>query len=299
MRYRPLGPGGAVVSAISLELTPDPKRPRPGDWTNLFYAALENGISTFELCAADAVLLDGAAQALASVDRRLAFVGLRLGRPTPSRRCDFSPRGLMDEIGAALERTGLGYLDSVVLHEPAADELTPESVQALRQLKSAGTVRFIGVAGEDDSVDHHIASGAFDLVSTPFNLTSGWRERNRMRAAVACDMAVFGSRPFPKELHKQAQADAAKAAPSRRSPLAGSGTYAFLDRTRGWSAEDICIAYALTDPCLASVQIRPGAISHLEALAAVPDREMPPGLAAQIEMARFMPAPDGAAQRRA
>jgi hypothetical protein len=76
------------------------------------------------------------------------------------------------------------------------------------------------------------------------------------------------------------------------------GSYAFLDRTHGWDAEEICIAYALTEPALATVQIEPASIARLEQLAQIPDREMPPGLAAQIEMARFSPE-HGQAQRSA
>ena len=58
-------------------------------------------------------------------------------------------------------------------------------------------------------------------------------------------------------------------------------------RTRNWSPEEICLAYALTEPSLATVQIHAERAERLEALAAIPDREMPPGVSAQIEMARF------------
>jgi hypothetical protein len=75
--------------------------------------------------------------------------------------------------------------------------------------------------------------------------------------------------------------------PSAQSPLAGAGTYAFLERTRNWTAEEICLAHALTEPSLSSVQVSAERSERIEALAAIPDREMPPGVSAQIEMARF------------
>ena len=78
--------------------------------------------------------------------------------------------------------------------------------------------------------------------------------------------------------------------------MAGCGTYAFLENTPGWKADEICLAYALTEPCLASVQVRPSSLVELERLAAVVERDMPPGLAAQIEMARFSPQPEAPAQ---
>jgi hypothetical protein len=70
-------------------------------------------------------------------------------------------------------------------------------------------------------------------------------------------------------------------------PLAGAGTYAFLNRTRNWTPEEICLAHALTEPSLASVQVSAERVDRIEALAAIPDKELPPGVSAQIEMARF------------
>ena len=73
---------------------------------------------------------------------------------------------------------------------------------------------------------------------------------------------------------------------SKADPLAHAGTFAFLHQTNNWPAEAICLAYALTDPSVSSVLIRASDTERLNMLALVPDRDMPPGLAAQIEMAR-------------
>ena len=68
-------------------------------------------------------------------------------------------------------------------------------------------------------------------------------------------------------------------------------SYAFLDATHNWTAEEICLAYALTEPALATVQLFAPSLDRLERLAETPEREMPPGLSAQIEMARWSPVP--------
>lgn len=284
MRYRPIGPAGAIVSALSLSLAPDPSRARASDWVSFIYAALENGISGFDVREPDPALAEGIAQAFDGVDRRLAFVAWRLGRKPGGH--DFSEAALTGQIRTALGHAGLQYLDAVMLDDPPPGEPSAEAIDALVQLKSAGLVRFLGIAGESDAIDEHVVSGAFDILQTPFNLTSGWRERHRLRSAGASDMAVIGYRSFPNELRAASQAQA-KIDPRR--PLAGCGTYAFLESTPGWRADEICLAYALTEPCVASVQVRPNGVAELERLAAVVDRDMPPGLAAQIEMARFSP----------
>jgi hypothetical protein len=74
-------------------------------------------------------------------------------------------------------------------------------------------------------------------------------------------------------------------------PLAGTGTYAFLHETRNWTAEELCLAYALLEPAVSTVLVRAHEPERLAALAAVPDRDLPPGIAAQVEMARFGRAP--------
>jgi aryl-alcohol dehydrogenase-like predicted oxidoreductase len=291
LRYRPIGVSGGIISAVSLGLSADPARSRPGDWVELIYAALENGINGFDVAYPDAPLVEGLAQAFAGFDRKLAFVAWRLGGRAGA--ADFSARGLMEQVKAALAGARLSYLDAVMLDDPPAGEPARDAMGALNQLKSGGLVRHLGVAGEGEAIDGHIESGGFDLLQTPFNLTSGWRERNRLRSAGATNMSVIGYRSYPSELRGSAQA---KSRPGGH-PLAGAGTYAFLEATSGWRPEEICLAYALTEPALASVLVRPGSTAELARTAAAVDRDMPPGLAAQIEMARFSPEAEAGAAR--
>ena len=63
--------------------------------------------------------------------------------------------------------------------------------------------------------------------------------------------------------------------------------YQFLYETPEWSAEQITLAYALTEPGLASILVEAKDAKALDALATVVERELPAGVAAQIEMARF------------
>ena len=68
--------------------------------------------------------------------------------------------------------------------------------------------------------------------------------------------------------------------------VAGAGTFAFLHETPHWDAESICLAHVMNDPAVATVLVQARDIPRLEALSKIPDRDMPPGLSAQIEMAR-------------
>ncbi len=297
MRYRPLGVSGMSVSAVSLALNDTEGRNRPADWRDLIYAALENGVNAFEVVGRHPSIAGGLVQALQTVERRLVFVAWRLGASlshTGALVRDFSPKGLTYAVDSVLARTDLEYLDAVILDDPRSDELTPNALAALKDSRAAGKARMLGVAGEDEAIDAYIASGAFDLLATPFNLASGWKQRLRLKAAVERNMGVIGY-----DHHPHALQDVRAAAPrpsfwrGRPKPLAGAGTYAFLEATPGWTSEALCLAYALTEPCLATVQIAADRPERVESLAQVAERDLPAGVGAQIEMARFGPsAPD-------
>jgi aryl-alcohol dehydrogenase-like predicted oxidoreductase len=285
MRYRPLGPTGMAISVVSLRLDDGGARPRPGDWQAFLYAAFECGINAFEIVGRHPALIEGLGAALEAVERRLVFVSLRLG-VSPSR--DFSPDGMRHLIDSVITRTGMDYLDAVILDDPHSEELSPYALEMLRGIRQSGRARMLGVGGEDDAIDAYLSAGAFDLLRTPFSLTSGWRDRLRLKAAMEHDMGVIGYGYHPEGLIR---APAPTSRPSlfgpRANPLAAMGSYAFLHEMPNWSSEALCLAYAMTEPALASVQISVDSIKELEALSAVAERDLPPGLGAQIEMARF------------
>jgi hypothetical protein len=168
----------------------------------------------------------------------------------------------------------------------------------MKRMREAGQIRLLGVAGQDEATDAYISTGHFDLVATTFSIASGWKERLRLKAAIERDMAVIGYGYFPESAaHRGGQPKAGWGA--HVSPLAGAGTYAFLDQTPHWTAEEICLSYALTEPSLCTIEIEADRVDRLESLAAAPDRDLPPGVPAQIEMARFMRQPEPQRAKRA
>jgi hypothetical protein len=148
----------------------------------------------------------------------------------------------------------------------------------------------LGIAGTD-GVEPHIDTGVFEVLETPFNLHSGWSERNRLKRAVIADMAIIGTDYYP---FSRRQEDKPPPGPLGLGRLLGGaktkvpeGPYAFLDRTAGWTGEEACLAFALTEPSLTTVQTQTSDAGDLQKLAASVERDLPNGLSAQIEMARF------------
>lgn len=291
MRYRPFGSTEMAVSAVSLALIDGAIRRDLAGWRTLTYEALENGINAFEIVGQDPLIADGLAEGLQSIDRHLAFVALRIGR-TATGGADFTPEGLSRTIQALLARTGIEYLDALLLNDPAEESLSNEALETLVALRNRGIVRQIGVAGESPAIDFYISSGKFDVLATGYSLFSGWGTRNRIRDAVDRNMAIIGYGFCPPQIGTEPERPGLLprklfwgAKPEPAAPE--SSAYAFLHDTGNWTAEEICLAFALTQPALATVQVTSDQAPRLAELAASAERELPPGLAPRIEMARF------------
>ncbi|CAN5197306.1 hypothetical protein BH10PSE2_BH10PSE2_21620 [soil metagenome] len=305
MRYRPFGSTGSAISNLTLSVGLSAISRGPDAAAELIYGALEAGINSYRLETADPVLAEVVGQALSSVDRKLLIVSLMLGRGDGRRVSergggsrDFSAEGMTHAIDRALHVSGLGWIDLAMLDEPGENELSQSSLNALKALRATERVRYLGISGDTPVMDTYVSTGAFDVLTTPLNVESPWQVRSRVRAALEQDMAILAYDYFPDALNSIKKA-AASGEPkkglfgflggTRRSadnPLAGAGTFAFLHQTPNWDAEAICLAHVMNDPGVASVLIDARDLERLNALASIPDRDMPPGLSAQIEMAR-------------
>lgn len=294
MRYRPFGASGAAVSSLTLSLGAEAMARGARHVRDLVVAALETGVNAYHFERLDPLLLQAAGEALGHVDRGLVCVSAALGADR-----DFTAMGLGRSIEQGLSASGLGWFDMAVLDRPAENELPQTSLTALKALRKAERVRMLGVSGNEAVTDLYVSTGAFDVLFTPFHANVEWRVRSRMRAAREREMSLFVYDYFPESLSTERRA-AAEAGASKKRGLLGAlgwsggravdlerpGSFAFLHRTPGWTGEAICLAYALTDPAVSSVLVRPRDRAHLEELATVPERDLPSGLSAQIEMAR-------------
>ncbi len=298
MRYRPFGRAGLSVSIVTLVLDEVAAQRGARALRELIYAGLEAGINAYHVETCNPKIQEVIGESLSAVERSLIFVSLRLGlRPgrTGLTR-DFSTESLCRTVDQALAATQLGHLDLVLLDEPAEDEFPTAALTALKTLRSEGRIAQIGVAGANDAMDVYLATNAFDVLATPYHLRAGWQERHRLKMAGRADLGVLAYDYFPEMFRAAATTPAA---PKKRGlfgaftggaephPLSGAGTYAFLHETPNWTAEELCLAYAQMEPTVASVLIRAAEPERLAALAAVPDRDLPAGMAAQVEMAGF------------
>jgi aryl-alcohol dehydrogenase-like predicted oxidoreductase len=292
MRYRPFTKSGSAASAITLVL--DDPSVRPADWLKIVYAGLEAGVNSFELAGSGPGPAEALREALVQVDRRMLLVTLRVGRAYDGRGepvADFRAEALTRTIDEVAQRIGLERFDTVVLDNPRAGEVSHAAMGHLSDLRERGSVRMLGIAGSCEVTDGYVSSGAFDVLATRFNIRSGWPERNRIKNATVLGMTVVGCDYMVREEKSGGEPRAARKGlaglfAKKPEPVA-SGPYEFLADMPGWTPEALCLAYALTEPSLATVRVRAASAEDVESLAAAVDRELPTGLAAQIEMARF------------
>lgn len=281
MRYRPFARTGMAVSVLSMELNGEDDRRKPIDWRDLIHAGFEEGINAFEIVNPSPALIDGFAEGAEAVKRSLLFVALRVPAAVEGPR-------LAPWVEQAILRTRLEYFDILTL--TAGSSRAEDLLAAAILLKEADRVWRLGVEGSGALIDEDVDFGLFDAVFTPFNLLSGWRDRNLVRRSLEQQMGVVACDPCPAELEAMVETAEAKVKPGwfkRPKPLAGAGTYAFLSTTHGWTAEQICLAYTLTEPAVATVQVPIASRKHLATLSAVTDKDLPSAVSAQIEMARF------------
>ena len=298
MRYRAFGPTRRSVSALTLSFG---RGASPDKVRALAHAGLEVGVNAFELRSADPAAAAALGQALVMEDRAILAVMLRLGGDAGDLRGGGRAPRLFgrDQIVAAVESSlsagGFGRFDLVLLDDPRAGEVTTETFPALEAMRDAGRATLVGVSGEGAAVDEGLRSARLDVLSTTYNLRSGWPQRNRLKSASEAGLTLVGER-FQPDLRPGADAPAASGPGrrlgdlfriGRRPPPPEADGYAFLQRTPGWRADEICLAYALTEPSLSSVLVEATDAAEVARLGAVPDRDLPAGVAAQIEMARF------------
>jgi aryl-alcohol dehydrogenase-like predicted oxidoreductase len=286
MRYRPFGASGKAVSAVSLLLREAPNMTTPQAWRALVFGAMENGINCFEITAGSDVMQLGVGEALRAVERRLIFLGYRL---RGDGRTALTAETISQSVRSALEKTGAAYFDLLTMDEAAYETLAPGALEYLTDLRAAGMALQIGVVGDGPIIDTCIGTGAFDVLEMPFNLTSDWHARRRIKDASAANMVLVGYDLFPTHLTRPGAAAPMRSGGllRRAEPLAGSGTYAFLHTTSNWTSEELCLAYALTEPAFATFRVEIFRADAIARVSAATDKDLPTGVAAQIEMARF------------
>ncbi|MHB8575437.1 MAG: aldo/keto reductase [Dehalococcoidia bacterium] len=145
MYYRKLGNTGYLTGEIGFAAWPNAAQPAPADDTAaaLLRLALDRGVSFIEVSARD----DGRMEQL--VGRGIAG---RRENVAIAARVEFSGLHTIEEQArASLERLRCDYIDLLLLHRPAFEDLErPKTWTSIARLQDAGLVRHIGVIADSE-----------------------------------------------------------------------------------------------------------------------------------------------------
>ncbi|MCI4371559.1 MAG: aldo/keto reductase [Thermoplasmata archaeon] len=179
VNYRPMGKTELEVSEIGFGVWTLASG-RWGTFTDdqavdLLRKAYDSGINYYDVAPTDG---DGRGERLlgqAFHDKReLVIISSKVGRS--AGRADFSPAAIRSSLDATLERLASTYVDVLQLHYPdAATVANPAVWQTLEDLKSAGKIRYYGIAlgpGPGGLEEGRAAMRKYDLgsIQTYYNL---------------------------------------------------------------------------------------------------------------------------------
>lgn len=206
---------------------------------------------------------------------------------------DYSP----DHVEASLERSrrrlGLDTIPLFQLHGPEIADMSEPLFERLEALRARGWFRWLGLNSFDHApLDWAIASGRFDAVMLDYNLLRPERTV-LIDAAAARGVAVIAGMPLAMG-HVDRQAFKLRrladlwylarglAYPRHRADMAAGMRYGFLRQVEGWSAAQLALAYVLENPRVSVAVAGTTQPQHLEELAAVPGRNLPPDVLERI-----------------
>lgn len=147
MQYVNIGHSGLRASAIGLGLMRVSKK-SDADAAQLVATAIDHGINFFDnadvYSQGKAEEKFGAALKIAAVPREKMVIQTKVG--ITDKRYDFSKDHIIEAVNGSLERMGLDYVDSLLLHRPDPLMEPDEIAEAFLQLLNQGKVRQFGVS---------------------------------------------------------------------------------------------------------------------------------------------------------
>lgn len=147
MQYVNIGHSGLRASTIGLGLMRVSKK-SDADAAQLVATAIDHGINFFDnadvYSQGKAEEKFGAALKIAAVPREKLVIQTKVG--ITDKRYDFSKDHIIEAVNGSLERMGLDYVDSLLLHRPDPLMEPDEIAEAFLQLLNQGKVRQFGVS---------------------------------------------------------------------------------------------------------------------------------------------------------
>ncbi|MFH5804337.1 aldo/keto reductase [Alienimonas sp. DA493] len=266
--------------------------------------AVDHGINAIDTAPAYADSEATVGRAIAGLDAPLIVTTKIGGRPQPFDAQDV--RGLRRSLEESLRLLGRDAIDVLMIHEPdrpgqypwwtSYAPLAGPVLELINELKTAGAVRYVGLAGTTvTELTALVKSDRFDVVLTAFNYNALFREAADavLPAAAERDMGVvigsaFGQGFLTRRADREVREQPIWLADARREQLLAY--YDLLDQA-ALPAHELCLRFVLANPVVSTVPIGCKTVEHLEAsVAAAAKGPLPDDVVARLdEIAAMVP----------
>lgn len=264
--------------------------------------AIELGVNAIDTAPAYADSEKTVGEAIAGIDAPLIMTTKLGGRPQPFDPQDID--GLRHSVDESLRLLVRDHIDILMVHEPdrpqqypwwtSYDPLEGPALGLMEELKTAGKIRYTGLAGTTvTEMSSLVSSGRFDVVLTAFNYNALFREAEStvFPAAKAQDMGiVLGSTFGQGFLTRRADVSKRPVWLSEKRAEQLQAYYDLLDQS-GMPAYELCLRFAIGNPDVSTIPIGCKTSEHLETcVAAVEKGPLPEDIVNRLdEIAAMLP----------
>ena len=305
MEYRRLGKTELNVSVLSIGgLYTSSLGGGAEETRRIMRRAIELGVNAIDTAPAYADSEATVGTAIEGMNAPLVITTKLGGRPQP-----FDPQdadALRRSVDESLRLLGRDHVEILMIHEPdrpqqypwftGYDPLEGPVLEVMEELKSAGKVRYLGLAGTTvTEMTALIDSQRFDVVLTAFNYNALFREAESavFPAAKANDMGVVLGSTFGQGFLTRRSDEAIAKRPvwlSKARAEQLKAYYELLDGA-GMPAFELCLRFAAGNPIVSTIPIGCKTCEHLEAsVAAVEKGPLPQDILSRLnEIAAMLP----------
>ncbi|WP_019961004.1 aldo/keto reductase [Woodsholea maritima] len=132
--------------------------------------------------------------ALRDLPRDQIFISTKVGVHSTGifgKKRDLTAEAVETSLVQSLERLQICGVDALILHGPAAAELTKEFIQKLRDLKSSGAFKYLGIAVRGAGINYALRDDIFNIIMTPIHLGLTQSHISRLEVARAKGRALW------------------------------------------------------------------------------------------------------------
>lgn len=191
---------------------------------------------------------------LPEIPRERYYLCTKLGRYAP-QHFDFSPARVRESVDISLERMRVDYLDLIVCHDIEFVDIRQvinETLPALRQLRDAGKVRWIGISGYPmkifrevlsvSELDFVLSYNHYTLQNTMLADQVSWLQSHQV--------GILNAAPFSARL----LADAPLPVWHKAPPHVREVRQQVLDecQRQGWELAKLALQFSIANPDFAS-----------------------------------------------